>query len=163
MQVKLAGIVPESIVDGPGYRFAIFAQGCPHKCKDCHNPHTHDFDGGKYYDTEKIVMSVNKYPLTDGITFTGGEPFCQPEAFVELAEKLKKYNIYCFTGYDFEDLLNSREPFVKKLLERIDVLVDGKFIGEQASYKLKFKGSENQRVIDCKQSIISGEIVVLAD
>ena len=160
MQIKLAGIVPESIVDGPGYRFTIFAQGCPHKCRGCHNPHTHDFNGGKFYDTEKIVESVNKYRLTDGITFTGGEPFCQPEAFSELADKLQKFNIYCFTGYNFEDLLISENPFVKMLLEKIDILIDGKFVEAETSHELKFKGSKNQRVIDCKKSIISGKVVI---
>ena len=169
MQIKLAGIVPESIVDGPGYRFAVFAQGCPHNCAGCHNPHTHDANGGKIYDTEKIINQIYEYPLTDGVTFTGGEPFCQPEEFSELAKRLneapapQRHNIYCFTGYNFEDLLKSENPAVYELLGRIDVLIDGRFIREQMSHELKFKGSKNQRVLDCKESLKQGKAVVLSE
>ena len=163
MQIKLAGLVPESIVDGPGYRFAVFAQGCPHKCPGCHNPHTHDFNGGKIYDTVRIAELVTEYKLTDGVTFTGGEPFCQPEEFLELAKSIEGYNIYCFSGYKFEELLAMKNSAVKELLSRIDVLIDGKFLQEQTSYLLKFKGSKNQRVLDCKESVRQGKAVVLSE
>ena len=163
MKIRLAGIVPESIVDGPGYRFAIFAQGCPHKCYGCHNPHTHDFDGGTLHDTDKIIEAVKNYKLTDGITFTGGEPFCQPEAFAELAEGLKDYNIYCFTGYSFEELLNNENPDVRALLERIDILVDGRFIESEMHHELKFKGSKNQRTLDCKESMKQERVVEILE
>lgn len=162
MQIRLAGTVPESIVDGPGYRFAIFAQGCPHKCPGCQNPHTHDFAGGELHDTENIIGSVKNYPLTDGITFTGGEPFCQPEAFLELAKALKDYSIYCFTGYNFEELLSNENTAVKELLGCIDVLVDGRFIEEEISHELKFKGSKNQRELNCKESVKQGKAVILS-
>jgi len=163
MQIRLAGIVPESIVDGPGYRFAIFAQGCPHKCKSCHNPHTHDFDGGVLHDIADIVQNVKKHKLTDGVTFTGGEPFCQPEAFARLAAALHDYNIYCFTGYDFEELLRHENPAVRELLGSIDVLIDGRFDEMQTSHELKFKGSKNQRVIDCKESLKKGKVVLIEE
>ncbi|MDR2532767.1 MAG: anaerobic ribonucleoside-triphosphate reductase activating protein [Oscillospiraceae bacterium] len=161
MQIKLAGLVPESIVDGTGYRFAIFAQGCPHKCAGCHNPHTHDFAGGQIYDTADIVKQVKALPLIDGVTFTGGEPFCQPEAFFEIAENLAEYNIWCFTGYGFEELHSNENPAVHALLKKIDVLIDGRFFEEQASYELKFKGSKNQRFISCKESLKRGEVVLV--
>ncbi|MCL2108759.1 MAG: anaerobic ribonucleoside-triphosphate reductase activating protein [Oscillospiraceae bacterium] len=163
MNIRLAGIVPESIVDGPGYRFAIFAQGCPHNCAGCHNPHTHDFGGGKSYKTEKIVKLVSEYKLTDGVTFTGGEPFCQPEAFAALADGLQNYNIYCFTGYTFDELVTAENPAVRALLDKIDVLIDGRFIESRMNYKLKFKGSDNQRLLDCKQSLKLGKAVELIE
>jgi len=160
MKIRLAGLVPESIVDGTGYRFAIFAQGCPHKCKGCHNPHTHDFDGGELYDAADIINLVQNYPHNDGVTFTGGEPFCQPEAFAWLAENLEGADIWCFTGYTFEELKAMQNPAVRALLERIDVLVDGRFVEEQTSHELKFKGSKNQRFIDCKKSLKQEEVVI---
>ena len=163
MQIRLAGIVPESIVDGPGYRFAIFAQGCPHNCPGCHNPHTHDFSGGILYSTGDVINHVGEYPNTDGVTFSGGEPFCQPEAFLELAENLTEHNIYCFTGYTFEELKQNENPSVQDLLRHIDVLIDGRYIDEQRNYQLKFKGSENQRVINCKESISIRKAVLLED
>jgi anaerobic ribonucleoside-triphosphate reductase activating protein len=163
MQIRLAGIVPESIVDGPGYRFAIFAQGCPHHCPNCHNPHTHNFADGKLYDTDRIIKRVNKFPQTDGITFTGGEPFCQPDAFLEIAKAYDKQNIWCYTGFKYEELIQSENPAVTLLLSKIDVLIDGKYIDKQRSYLLKFKGSKNQRIIDVKRSIKQGEVVLFGE
>lgn len=78
MNMRIAGIVNDSIVDGPGLRLAIFAQGCPHHCPGCHNPESHDFAGGSDMDTEKIIARMDANPLLDGITLTGGEPFEQP-------------------------------------------------------------------------------------
>ena len=76
MDIRIAGTVSNSIVDGPGFRYAIFVQGCPHNCKGCHNPNTHDFNGGKIVDTEVIINQIGEDPLLDGVTFSGGEPFC---------------------------------------------------------------------------------------
>ncbi|MDR2558293.1 MAG: anaerobic ribonucleoside-triphosphate reductase activating protein [Oscillospiraceae bacterium] len=160
MQIRLAGLVPESIVDGTGYRFAIFAQGCPHNCPDCHNPHTHDFGGGRLHEVDEITARIKSYPHNDGVTFTGGEPFCQPDAFLELVEKLGNINIWCFTGYNFEELLKMESPAVHALLEKIDVLIDGRFIKTQFNHELKFKGSKNQRFISCKESLKRGEVVL---
>jgi anaerobic ribonucleoside-triphosphate reductase activating protein len=163
MQIRLAGIVPESIVDGPGYRFAIFAQGCPHKCPGCHNPHTHDFGGGTLHTVEAVIERIKSFPNTDGVTFTGGEPFCQPEAFMEIALAFPAHNIYCFTGFTFEELLQNQNPITPQLLACIDVLVDGKYIDEQRDYRLKFKGSRNQRIIDCKESTKQRKVVLLEE
>jgi anaerobic ribonucleoside-triphosphate reductase activating protein len=161
MQIRLAGLVPESIVDGTGYRFAIFAQGCPHACPNCHNPHTHDFGGGELYDAEDIITRIKSYPHNDGVTFTGGEPFSQPEVFAWLAGELEDVNIWCFTGYTFEELQAMKNPAVRELLERIDVLVDGRFIEAEFHYELKFKGSGNQRFVNCKESLKRGEVVLV--
>ena len=104
--IRIAGIVRESIVDGPGLRFAVFCQGCPHGCPGCHNQETHDFNGGYDCDISKIVDAVDKDPLLDGVTFSGGEPFCQPGAFSALAEEIKKrgLNIMAYSGYTYEEL-----------------------------------------------------------
>lgn len=163
-QIRLAGTVPESIVDGTGLRFALFAQGCPHHCEGCHNPHTHDYGGGRIYKIDGIIEMIFKNPLLDGVTFTGGEPFSQVEAFLELAEKinLKKseyFNIYCFTGYTFEELFGMKNEKVNRLLSFIDVLIDGKFDESKKSLELKFKGSFNQREINSKESVRLGKAV----
>ena len=118
--IRMAGVVRESIVDGPGLRFAVFCQGCPHGCKDCHNQETHDFKGGYDCDISKIVDAVCSNPLLDGVTFSGGEPFCQPESFYNLAVALKEarpdLNLMSYTGYTYEELKAMKSEAVDKLL-----------------------------------------------
>ena len=105
--LKLAGIVAESIVDGPGIRFAVFCQGCPHHCEGCHNPQTHPFEGGTPVRPERLLQEIDKDPILKGVTFSGGEPLCQAPAFLELAKGIKErgLDIVVFTGYKLEDLL----------------------------------------------------------
>lgn len=157
--MKLAGIIRESIVDGPGLRFVIFAQGCPHKCFGCHNPQTHDFEGGFFANTESILAEIKKNPLLSGVTFSGGEPFCQAKDFCILANKIKKLglNVMAYTGYNFEDLMDqgSDENCWREFLNEIDILVDGKFESENTNLTLKFRGSQNQRIIDVPKSILN--------
>ena len=86
MKIQIAGLVNDSIVDGPGFRFSVFTQGCPHRCPGCHNPQTHDFAGGKTVDTAEIIAEFRMNPLLDGVTLTGGEPFCQSESCLEIAK-----------------------------------------------------------------------------
>lgn len=161
--IRLAGVVRESIVDGPGLRFTVFCQGCPHGCEGCHNPATHDFEGGYDCEISKIIAAVDENPLLDGVTFSGGEPMCQPEAFTVLAEELKKrnLNIMVYTGYTYEELLRLAEtrPAVGKLLELTDYLVDGRFILAQRDLTLPFRGSTNQRILDMKQTFAAGKPV----
>ncbi len=161
--IRLAGVVRESIVDGPGLRFTVFCQGCPHGCEGCHNPATHDFEGGYDCEISKIIAAVDENPLLDGVTFSGGEPMCQPEAFTVLAEELKKrnLNIMIYTGYTYEELLKLAEtrPAVGKLLELADYLVDGRFILAQRDLTLPFRGSTNQRILDMKQTFAAGKPV----
>lgn len=163
MKIKLAGVVSESIVDGPGIRFTIFVQGCPHKCEGCHNPETHDFDGGKTADTDRIFEKITENPLLQGVTFSGGEPFCQAEPLAELAYRLKKekMHIISYSGFTFEKLLEMSEKDIniRKLLENIDILVDGPFILLQRSLELRFRGSKNQRIIDVGKSLEEGKAV----
>ncbi|MDE5945732.1 MAG: anaerobic ribonucleoside-triphosphate reductase activating protein [Oscillospiraceae bacterium] len=162
MSLKIAGTVNDSIVDGPGFRFTVFVQGCPHRCKGCHNPQTHDFDGGRYIESEEIISKVKSNPLLDGVTFSGGEPFCQAEELSKLASEIKKLgmNIITYTGYDFEYLYENRSKNgFGKLLEVTDILIDGKFIEELKDWKIKFRGSSNQRFLDCKNSLDGGYAV----
>ncbi|MBC3805475.1 anaerobic ribonucleoside-triphosphate reductase activating protein [Acetobacterium fimetarium] len=155
-KVRIAGIVRESIVDGPGIRFVVFAQGCPHHCDGCHNPSTHDFNGGNLVAVDAIINEMKKNPLLDGITLSGGEPFEQPEAFGELAERARElgYHVMAYTGYTYEKLLTKKDEQRLRLLENTDLLVDGKFEMKKKSLLLKFKGSKNQRIIDVKKSLL---------
>jgi len=149
MKFKIAGIVPESIVDGEGLRFAIFVQGCLHHCKGCQNPHTWDFGCGRFVDTDAIIDQFRANELLDGITLTGGEPFMQPDACLALAKAAKKagLNVWCYTGYTLEEIKAEALRSTKELLRNIDVLVDGRFVEEKKSLDLRFRGSSNQRII----------------
>lgn len=160
MEIRIAGTANDSIVDGPGLRFTIFTQGCPHHCKGCHNPQTHDFNGGKIETTENLISRITANPLLDGVTFSGGEPFCQCKPLYHMGKILKEkgYNIIAYTGYTFEYLLKNADSsnFYLELLGICDYLVDGRFEEDKKSYMLKFKGSSNQRIIDCKKSLEKG-------
>ncbi len=165
MLIKLAGLVPESFVDGPGIRFTVFTQGCPHYCEGCHNPETHDFNGGRLADVDKIYEKIIADPIVKGVTFSGGEPFCQPEPLAYLAEKLKKngYHVMSYSGYTFEQLFekSQNDENIKKLLSNIDLLVDGRFVLAQRTLELKFRGSRNQRIIDVPESLKQGKAVAV--
>lgn len=162
MELRIAGTINDSIVDGPGIRFTIFTQGCPHNCKGCHNPQTHDFEGGELADTDTLLEKVKSNPLLDGVTFSGGEPFCQAEPLAKLGREVKKLgmNVITYTGYTFEQLYNERDKNNwDKLLEVTDYLIDGPFILEQKDWEIKFRGSSNQRYIDCQASLKDGRAV----
>ncbi|WP_304680904.1 anaerobic ribonucleoside-triphosphate reductase activating protein [uncultured Clostridium sp.] len=163
--VRLAGIAYESLVNGPGMRRVFFAQGCKHNCKGCFNPETHNFDGGEIMDMDELIKDVLDNPLLKGVTFSGGDPIEQAHSFSYMANifKSSNLNIWCYTGYKFEDLLKKMEldKSIKDLLNNIDVLVDGKFEINNKKEGLKFKGSSNQRIINVKKSLESGEIVVI--
>ena len=156
-KLRLAGVIRESIVDGPGIRMTVFTQGCPHHCKGCHNEQTWDFNGGYDSSTERILEEAQKDPILRGLTFSGGEPFSQAESLAVLAKEAKEkgYDIFCYTGYTFEYLVSQFEkhPEYKTLLENCDWLVDGPFILDKRSLMLKFRGSTNQRILDVKKSL----------
>ena len=166
-KLNLSGFVKESIVDGPGIRMTVFTQGCPHHCKGCHNPETWAFEPKHTGDVDKILSLALKDPLLQGLTFSGGEPFCQAEALAELAKGCHQQglNIMCYTGYVFEDLVAGfdEHPEWKMLLEECDFLVDGPFILEEKSLMLKFRGSKNQRFLDVKKSLASGKAVEISE
>lgn len=163
--LRLAGVIRESIVDGPGIRMTIFGQGCFHRCKGCHNPKTHDPNGGYISHPENILKAIDENPLLQGVTFSGGEPFLQAEAFAQLGEEIKKrkLHIVTYSGYTFEQLLDGikegREDW-EKLLRVTDILVDGRFVLEKRSLNLLFRGSENQRLIDVPKSLLKNSAVI---
>lgn len=162
MHLQLSGTANDSIVDGPGLRFTIFVQGCPHHCPGCHNPQTHPFEGGTVTEPETLLERIRKNPLLDGVTFSGGEPFCQAKALAALGEEIHRMglNIVTYTGYTFEYLLaHSEEQHYGELLAVTDYLIDGPFIEAQKSYQLHFRGSANQRILDCRQSLAEGRAV----
>lgn len=163
MVLRIAGIIKESVVDGPGIRYVIFTQGCPHNCPGCHNPETHDTHGGYEMDTKDIICDIKSSIFLNGITFSGGEPFLQAERLSIIAESIKSLglSIVTYTGYTFEELLKDSDYHINKLLNLTDILVDGKFILDEKDISLKFRGSKNQRLIDVKKSLSASTPVIL--
>ncbi len=150
MQIRLYGVAPESIVDGPGLRYALFTQGCPHGCAGCHNPGSHDPHAGYNKDISSILHDIYENPLLSGVTFSGGEPFLQAKALCELGRALKntKTHITTFTGYTLEALqkLAKDRADIAELLHLTDMLIDGPYIAELYSEDLIFRGSSNQGI-----------------
>ena len=166
MKIRLAAdLQSDSIVDGEGIRTVIWTQGCPHNCFGCHNKDTHDFNDGALIDIEEVKDKILKLKNQDGLTFSGGDPMCQPEACLELAKFAKEIglNIWCYTGYTYEQLivLSKTKPSIKKFLEYIDILIEGKFILEEKSNDILFRGSKNQRIIDVKKSLAENKVCLV--
>jgi anaerobic ribonucleoside-triphosphate reductase activating protein len=163
-RLRIAGIEPESFVDGPGMRMTIFTQGCNHHCPGCQNPQTHDFNGGHFIEIDEILSMIDENPLLDGITFSGGDPMDQAAALVPLAREIKErgMNLVIFTGYTYERLmeLSHERPDMFELLTFADILIDGPFIMAKKSLELKFRGSSNQRIIDVQKSLVEGFVVL---
>ncbi len=162
MNIRLAGEVAESIVDGPGIRYTIFTQGCLHNCPGCHNPQTHPLNDGYYKDTDEIIKLIRLNPLTSGLTISGGEPFLQVEPVLDLVLKAKQINqnIIIYTGFTFEELKNLNNENILKIFNNIDFLIDGRFDINKRSLELLFRGSSNQRIIDMKKTIKTNNIVL---
>lgn len=163
-EMRLYGLVGDSIVDGPGFRVTVFVQGCPHHCPGCHNPESHDPAGGKLWTLDEIEARFTGNPLLDGITLSGGEPFDQPAACAEVARRAhqKGLNVWTFTGYLYEDLLEkaAADEDIGALLAQTDVLVDGPFLLDQRSLDLLYKGSRNQRLIHMQQTRQTGRVTL---
>lgn len=186
--LRIAGVVQESIVDGPGIRFVVFAQGCPHHCPGCHNPVSHDFQGGYDCSLDKILTAFDRNQLLKGITFSGGEPTCQPEGFLALANAVKARgkDVWMYSGYKLEELIEqvktgkrspakvcpdmaepSSETLSREereallgLLNTVDVLVDGRYVESQRDLTLLYRGSANQRIIDLAQTRATSRLVL---
>lgn len=163
--IRLAGIAYESLVNGPGIRRVFFSQGCKHNCEECFNPDTHGFDGGELKDMDKLIEDVLVNPMIKGVTFSGGDPLEQAEEFAYMAKAFKenKLNVWVYTGYIFEyilDKLDQRTGWYE-LINNIDVIIDGKFDKNKKDENIRFRGSTNQRIIDVKQSLKSGKVVIL--
>jgi len=163
--MRIAGLVQDSIVDGPGLRFTVFTQGCGLCCDGCHNPSAWDVDGGSEIEISEIIAEMDENPLTDGLTLTGGEPFMQAAGCAQIAAaaREKGLNVWVYSGNTFEELLAKADmdSSIKGLLELCDVLVDGPFILSERSLSVKWRGSRNQRVVDVKKSLEAGEAVIL--
>ncbi len=160
--VKVYGIAAESIVDGPGIRYVVFVQGCPHCCAGCHNPQSHPLEGGQAVDIQGLFQEIRQNPLLKGVTFSGGEPFCQPQPLTALARLVHGIglDVITYTGYQYEELLATKNAGVPALLEQTDILIDGPFIQKQKDLTLPFRGSRNQRIIDMNQTRRQGRLVL---
>lgn len=167
MELRVAGIEKESVVDGPGLRFVIFTQGCPHQCPGCHNPNTHDPNGGEVMDTEELFSQIIKTRLIRGVTFSGGEPFIQAGALALLAGRIKAegLDLVTYSGFSFEQLvaMTSRNKAVRQLLAQTDILVDGLYQAAERDLGLAFRGSRNQRLINVPHSLAMGRIILWED
>ena len=147
MKIKVLNILEQTMADGPGFRTAIYCAGCAHHCPGCHNPQSWDFDGGQWMDTEDL-LDIIKADGMSNVSFSGGDPFYQAEAFTELARRIKQETtktIWCWTGFTLEEI--EADPVMREMLPWLDVLVDGPFILEERDTDLLFRGSPNQRII----------------
>lgn len=156
--LRVINIAEGTSVDGPGLRTSIYFAGCSHHCEGCHNPQSWSPKAGRDMAEDDLlnIIAYNDFP----VTFSGGDPFFQAKAVAHLARRIKEEqhrNIWCFTGYRWEQVV--REPRFRPLLEQIDVLVDSPFILAQRNIQLRFRGSENQRIIDVQTSLSEGKMV----
>ncbi len=161
--ISILDILEDTTVDGPGFRTTVYCAGCPNRCPGCHNPQSWDVSNGRETDIEDILEVILADPFAD-VTFSGGDPMFQPEGFAALARAIKEKsskNIWCYTGYLFESLLEN--PNCRALLEQVDVLVDGRFVEALRDEELRFRGSSNQRIIDVAKSLQQGHAVILEE
>ena len=157
--IRVLDIKYGTSVDGIGLRTSIYCAGCQNHCRGCHNPQSWDENGGEPTSVEVLFKNIVDADMN--VTFTGGDPMLHPEGFIELAQMIKNNtdkNIWCYTGYKFEDLM--LHPIRRKLVELCDVIVDGPYVESERDLSLHFRGSRNQRVIDVQKSL-HGEIICL--
>lgn len=161
-ELRICGVEPESIVDGKGFRYVIFTQGCPHHCPGCHNPQTHDFGGGRLVNTDDLFQQICENPLLKGVTFSGGEPFCQPAPLAELGVRIHErgLDVTVYTGFCYEQLLKQEDPAVAALLKQTDTLIDGPFLEAEKDLTLLYRGSRNQRLINMNRTREEGRIIL---
>lgn len=163
-KIRLAGIIENSTVDGPGFRTVVFVQGCPHHCPGCHNPQTWSCDGGTLAYIKDVAEIIMKNPYCTAITLSGGEPLMQADALLQLLDEFesagKTYHIMTFTGYSFEDIQQACCKSAMELISRSDLVVDGPFLENEKSFDLYYRGSRNQRILLGKESVMLGEPVL---
>ena len=163
MKFRIGGFLENSLVNGEGIRAVIFVSGCKHNCEGCQNDFMQDFDYGDSVSTEDILQKIkNCMPIIKGVTFSGGEPFESAIALSKLSEGVRSLglNIWCYSGYTFEEIAHSADSGKLRLLELIDVLVDGKFHVELKVGASRYTGSSNQRIIDSRKSVLENEIIL---
>ena len=158
--MRIANTVRDSIVDGPGLRFTVFTQGCPHGCPGCHNQSTWPFEGGEEVSVEQLLARMGNNPLLAGLTLSGGEPFCQAAECAALARvaRARGMTVWTYTGYTYEALMQRGDPDHLALLAASDVLVDGPFVESLKSYEALYRGSTNQRLIDLNATRRTGTV-----
>jgi len=166
--MKMAGFYDESISNGLGWRAVLFVSGCPHNCPGCHNQESQDYNYGEEFNKKEIISRIKENSILNGVTISGGEPLC-PENITEVnsfIEDLKKekpnFDVWCYTGYTFEELEARKDDVTANALKNIDVLVDGRFVLERKDPEIKFRGSDNQRILDVKETLKENKIVELA-
>lgn len=166
MEIRISGLDPGSVSNGEGFRFVLYLQGCKHACPGCHNPQTHSLDGGVLTTTDNIIIAMNKMftDFTKGVTFSGGEPFLQIDACVELADYVHSipsksvypedshFDVWTYTGFTYEELV--KDTNAMKLLKASDYLVDGPYVQSLRDINLQFRGSSNQRILHLVDGLV---------
>lgn len=157
--MKIAGFYDESISNGLGWRAVLFVSGCPHHCTGCHNKEAQDFNYGEEFNEEEILKRIKENSILNGITISGGEPLCKENVpgvlkFIKDVKEIRpEFNVWCYSGYTLDQLIDRNDEETNKCLNEIDVLVDGRFVEEKKDPTLKFRGSSNQRILDLKPSL----------
>lgn len=155
--MKYSGIIRNDLAAAPGISVTFFTQGCPHRCKGCHNPETWDFNGGKEFTMqtfEEIYEALVANGVQRNFCVMGGEPLCQENSFLtllvlkEVRARFPKLKIYLWTGYYYNELLKSIDVRIPQILELVDVLIDGPYIESKRDITLQMRGSSNQSIID---------------
>lgn len=165
--MKMAGFYDESISNGLGWRAVLFVSGCPHNCPGCHNKIAQDYSYGEPFDEEMIINRIKENSILNGITISGGEPLCKENIsevnkFIKNVKKEKpNFDVWCYTGYTLEQLMDRQDQDTKETLKNIDVLVDGKFVEKRKNPEIKFRGSDNQRLVDLKNTFKQNKVVEL--
>lgn len=159
MRFRLAGEIKHSLVNGPGIRYVVFFQGCPHHCEGCQNPETHAISGGVEADTDDVIQRIRKARFLDGVTISGGDPLMQPEACGVIAKAAHKMglSVWVYTGWKMEDIL--RDDHKREALRYVDILVDGEFVAALQDEEPLFRGSSNQRFIKVQKALSCNQVV----
>ena len=159
--IRVAGVLHDSITDGPGLRFTLFVQGCGKRCPGCHNPQALPMEGGREFFAEELIALIRKNPLLTGVTFSGGEPLLQAVSLLPLAKMVREdgLDLAIYTGLTFEEIMEEADPDMLALLACADILVDGPFVMETRRLSLRFRGSENQRILDVPESLAAQKAV----
>ena len=155
--MRYAGLIKNDMCAAPGVSVSFFTQGCPHRCKGCHNPDTWNFNGGKEFTSQtlnEIIEALTANGITRSLSVMGGEPMCEENTFLtylvvsNIKQKLPNTKIYLWTGYYYEDLIQLRNPRIKQILEFVDVVIDGPYVEELRDITLPMRGSSNQSIIE---------------
>ena len=165
MTLRVLDIIEETMVDGVGLRTSIYFSGCNHFCKGCHNPQSWNLNNGKEMTIDEL-LDIIKADEFANVTFSGGDPLYQCEGVTELARRIKEETdktIWCYTGFTLEELIAENDPCRMRLLLSVDALVDGPFVEAKKNLSLRFRGSENQRIIDVPASLAAGQTVLWQD